>query len=148
MKGDYHRYLAEFLTGAPRQEAADSTLSSFKAAQTIYLLTTVLETLPRISLWKSWGLRNPIRLGVTLNFSVFYFEILNSYDKACPLARQAFDEVIGDLDTLGEESYKDSTLVMQLLCDNLTLWNTDLRKNSAGNELSAADRLSNTRTSH
>ena len=27
-----------------------------------------------------------------------------------------------ELDTLSEESYKDSTLIMQLLRDNLTLW--------------------------
>ncbi|CAA6664378.1 unnamed protein product [Spirodela intermedia] len=90
MKGDYHRYLAEFLTGAPRKEAADSTLSCYKAAQVGYRCGKA-------------GARAPVRLGVALNFSVFYFEILNSYDKACTLAKQ--------------ESYKDSTLVMQLLRD-------------------------------
>ena len=45
---------------------------------------------------------------------------------ACHLARQAFDEAIAELDTLSEESYKDSTLIMQLLRDNLTLWTSDL----------------------
>lgn len=39
---------------------------------------------------------------------------------------QAFDEAISELDTLGEDSYKDSTLIMQLLRDNLTLWTSDL----------------------
>jgi len=42
------------------------------------------------------------------------------------LAKQAFDEAIAELDTLSEESYKDSTLIMQLLRDNLTLWTSDL----------------------
>jgi hypothetical protein len=46
--------------------------------------------------------------------------------RACHLAKQAFDEAIADLDTLSEESYKDSTLIMQLLRDNLTLWTSDL----------------------
>ncbi|XP_026088537.1 14-3-3 protein beta/alpha-1-like [Carassius auratus] len=68
---------------------------------------------------------HPIRLGLALNFSVFYYEILNSPEQACALAKQAFDEAIAELDTLNEDSYKDSTLIMQLLRDNLTLWTSD-----------------------
>uniref|UniRef100_A0A7N2LP04 14-3-3 domain-containing protein n=1 Tax=Quercus lobata TaxID=97700 RepID=A0A7N2LP04_QUELO len=45
---------------------------------------------------------------------------VNFYPRACYLAKQAFDEAISELDTLNEESYKDSTLIMQLLRDNLT----------------------------
>jgi 14-3-3 protein epsilon len=65
---------------------------------------------------------HPIRLGLALNFSVFYYEILNSPDRACHLAKQAFDDAIAELDSLSEESYRDSTLIMQLLRDNQTLW--------------------------
>jgi len=68
---------------------------------------------------------HPIRLGLALNFSVFYYEILSSPDRACHLAKQAFDDAIAELDTLNEDSYKDSTLIMQLLRDNLTLWTSD-----------------------
>merc|ERR1712127_240508 len=68
---------------------------------------------------------HPIRLGLALIFSVFYYEILNSPDRACHIAKQAFDDAIAELDTLSEESYKDSTLIMQLLRDNLTLWTSD-----------------------
>jgi len=46
------------------------------------------------------------------------------------LAKQAFDEAIAELDTLSEESYKDSTLIMQLLRDNLTLWTSDLQEDA------------------
>ena len=68
-----------------------------------------------------------IRLGLALNFSVFYYEILNSAERACRLAKAAFDDAIAELDTLSEESYKDSTLIMQLLRDNLTLWTSDMQ---------------------
>ncbi|CAL9093191.1 unnamed protein product [Musa acuminata var. zebrina] len=113
MKGDYHRYLAEFKTGSDRKDAAESTLAAYKSAQDIAL--------------SELSSTHPIRLGLALNFSVFYYEILNSPDRACDLAKQAFDEAIAELDTLGEESYKDSTLIMQLLRDNLTLWTSDMQ---------------------
>lgn len=72
-------------------------------------------------------------MGLALNFSVFYYEILNSPDRACHLAKQAFDDAIAELDSLSEESYRDSTLIMQLLRDNLTLWTS-----SDGNDAEGA----------
>ncbi|WP_395241667.1 14-3-3 family protein, partial [Salmonella sp. s51933] len=74
---------------------------------------------------KNLGTTNPIRLGLALNFSVFYYEIEDSPPKACNLAKIAFDLAISQLDKLNEESYKDSTLIMQLLRDNLTLWTAE-----------------------
>lgn len=112
MKGDYHRYLAEFAQGANRKEAAENSLIAYKSASDI----AITELPPT----------HPIRLGLALNFSVFCYEILNSPDRACQLAKQAFDDAIAELDTLSEDSYKDSTLIMQLLRDNLTLWTSDM----------------------
>eukprot|EP00391_Amoebophrya_sp_Ameob2_P005066 CAMPEP_0178987216 /NCGR_PEP_ID=MMETSP0795-20121207/3143_1 /TAXON_ID=88552 /ORGANISM="Amoebophrya sp., Strain Ameob2" /LENGTH=138 /DNA_ID=CAMNT_0020678377 /DNA_START=247 /DNA_END=663 /DNA_ORIENTATION=+ len=68
---------------------------------------------------------SPIRLGLALNFSVFYYEVLNRSDEACKLARQAFEDAIAELDSVAEDVYKDATLIMQLLRDNLTLWTSD-----------------------
>uniref|UniRef100_H3D9W4 14-3-3 protein epsilon n=2 Tax=Tetraodon nigroviridis TaxID=99883 RepID=H3D9W4_TETNG len=113
MKGDYHRYLAEFATGNSRKEAAENSLVAYKTATDL-----AASELPPT---------HPIRLGLALNFSVFYYEILNSPDRACRLAKAAFDDAIAELDTLNEESYKDSTLIMQLLRDNLTLWTSDMQ---------------------
>nr|CAD7587910.1 unnamed protein product [Timema genevievae] len=116
MKGDYHRYLAEFATGNDKKEAAENSLVAYKAASDV-----AMTDLPPT---------HPIRLGLALNFSVFYYEILNSPDRACRLAKAAFDDAIAELDTLSEESYKDSTLIMQLLRDNLTLWTSDMQGES------------------
>lgn len=124
MKGDYHRYLAEFQTGGQRKDSAGSALDAYQAASTIAGVD-----LPPT---------HPIRLGLALNFSVFYYEILNSPDRACHIAKQAFDDAIAELDTLSEESYKDSTLIMQLLRDNLTLWTSD-----QGNEGEQRSELAN-----
>lgn len=123
MKGDYHRYLAEFSMGEKRKEAASLAHDSYKSA------TDVAQT--------ELAPTHPIRLGLALNFSVFYYEILNSPDRACHLAKQAFDDAIAELDTLSEESYKDSTLIMQLLRDNLTLWTSDLQETEKGEEAKA-----------
>ncbi|CAI5461478.1 unnamed protein product [Closterium sp. Yama58-4] len=120
MKGDYYRYLAEFKTGADRKEAAEQSLKAYEEASKI----ATVDLAPT----------HPIRLGLALNFSVFYYEILNSPEKACQLAKQAFDEAIAELDTLSEESYKDSTLIMQLLRDNLTLWTSDLQDEAAAKD--------------
>lgn len=68
---------------------------------------------------------NPIRLGLALNYSVFHYEIRSQPNEACQLAKKAFDDAIAQLDSLPEDSYKDSTLIMQLLRDNLTLWTAD-----------------------
>jgi len=111
MKGDYHRYLSEFQQGEARKASASAALDAYQAASGV-----ASADLPPT---------HPIRLGLALNFSVFYYEILNSPDRACHIAKQAFDDAIAELDTLSEESYKDSTLIMQLLRDNLTLWTSD-----------------------
>jgi len=114
MKGDYHRYLAEFASGEKRKEAATAAHDAYKNATDV----AQTELIPT----------HPIRLGLALNFSVFYYEILNSPDRACHLAKQAFDDAIAELDQLSEESYRDSTLIMQLLRDNLTLWTSSDEK--------------------
>ncbi|CAH3149727.1 unnamed protein product [Porites lobata] len=110
MKGDYQRYMAEFSTDKEKKDAAEKALVAYKDAT---------------DLAKGLDATHAIRLGLALNFSVFYYEILNSPQQACKLAKHAFDDAIANLDSLNEDSYKDSTLIMQLLRDNLTLWTSD-----------------------
>ncbi|THD21056.1 14-3-3 protein epsilon [Fasciola hepatica] len=112
MKADYYRYLAEFQVGEKRNKTAEQSLVAYKTASDI-----ATADLPAT---------NPIRLGLSLNFSVFYYEILNTPERACKLANDAFHSATAELDTLANDSFKDSTLIMQLLRDNLTLWTSDM----------------------
>lgn len=74
MEGDYHRYLTEFQQGDARAHSTEKALQSYQTASTI----TREDMAPT----------HPIRLGLALNFSVFYFETLNSPERACSLAKQ------------------------------------------------------------
>ncbi|KAF7790751.1 hypothetical protein EIP86_001708 [Pleurotus ostreatoroseus] len=96
-----------------REERAEKPLEAYKAAS-----DDALTELPPA---------HPIRLGLALNFSVFHYEISNHPDRASHLAKQAFDDASAELDTLSEESYKGSTLIMQLLRNDLTLWTSDMQ---------------------
>lgn len=135
MKGDYYRYLAEV---ASERGAADAAVEEgqtkladrqdvLKSSEDAYQQAFEIAV-------KEMQPTHPIRLGLALNYSVFFYEIMSSPDRACHLAKQAFDEAIAELDQLQEDSYKDSTLIMQLLRDNLTLWTSDSQGDDAEQE--------------
>merc|ERR1711920_41051 len=111
MKADYYRYIAEFTDGNKKSAAAESARQAYADAR------DVAE--------KDLAVTHPIRLGLALNYSVFMYEVLSNPDEACKMARTAFEDAIAELDNVAEDSYKDSTLIMQLLRDNLTLWTSD-----------------------
>jgi len=111
MSGDYYRYIAEFKTAEAKTEAANSAKKSYNEAMEVAK--------------KDLLVTSPIRLGLALNFSVFHYEVLGEPEEACKMARTAFEDAIAELDNVAEDSYKDSTLIMQLLRDNLTLWTSE-----------------------
>eukprot|EP01022_Parablepharisma_sp_SALTPOND_P000766 TRINITY_DN105015_c1_g1_i1.p3 TRINITY_DN105015_c1_g1~~TRINITY_DN105015_c1_g1_i1.p3 ORF type:complete len:149 (+),score=5.68 TRINITY_DN105015_c1_g1_i1:575-1021(+) len=119
MKGDYYRYFAECVTGDKNKTAGEKGHEAYKRA------SEKAESLPTT---------HPSRLGLALNYSVFFYEILNSPEQACKLAKTAFDSAIGDLEHLEDEQYKDSATIMQLLRDNLTLWTADAQEEAAGKD--------------
>jgi len=123
MMGDYYRYA---------REAHQDEESYLKKCEEHYSAAwkAATETTEKGGLAPT----NPTRLGLALNFSVCYYEILNKPDEATKLAKEAFDQAIEKLDSLNDDSYKDSTLIMQLLRDNLTIWTT---KNDDGDEEAA-----------
>jgi 14-3-3 protein epsilon len=111
MKADYYRYIAEFKDGDEKTKAAENARLAYEDASTVAQ--------------KDLTVTHPIRLGLALNYSVFQYEVLSNPEDACKMARTAFEDAIAELDNVAEDSYKDSTLIMQLLRDNLTLWTSD-----------------------
>merc|ERR1711935_661293 len=110
-KGDYFRYIAEFTEADTKKGAAESARVAYDDAMK--------------EAEKELAVTHPIRLGLALNFSVFHYEVLGNPEEACKMARTTFEDAIAELDNVAEDSYKDSTLIMQLLRDNLTLWTSE-----------------------
>lgn len=98
MKGDYYRYIAEYTSQGQKESIAKAALEAYQAAEQI--ANKELET------------TDPIRLGLALNFSVFYYEIKNDPHQACKLAKSAFDDAISDIENIQDSNYKDSTTIM------------------------------------
>lgn len=120
MKGDYNRYLAEFTTDPPSKEQV------IKKAEDAYKKALKISE-------ENLKTTNPIRLGVALNYSVFLFEIRDKKEDACAVAKKAYESAVAELDSLNDDQYKDSTLIMQLLLDNLKLWTAE-SENESENE--------------
>jgi len=120
MKGDYNRYLSEFMTDQEGNDAVENAKEAYSEAQ-ILAEHNLSDT-------------HPLRLGLALNYSVFLYEILNQQQDAIDMVRNTFKAAIAHIDNVSEEQYKDVTLIMQLLRDNLTLWTTDIPADEAGND--------------
>jgi 14-3-3 protein epsilon len=110
--GDYHRYLAEFANHSQRKISKDASLEAYKAAYDL-----APQELPPT---------HPLRLGLALSFAVYYYEIQEDPQRACQLAKQTIDDAVPEIDNLSNDHYRDSTLLMQLLRDNLELWTEEM----------------------
>ena len=118
MAGDYYRYIAESAQGAKLEEVKKGAEEQYQAAQQIS--DTDL------------GACNPIRLGLALNFSVFYYEVKNDHKKACTLGEAALQNALDKIDECDEETFRDAKSIIELLKENLSLWKEE---GEGGNEL-------------
>lgn len=116
MKGDYYRYLAELMS------EQDDNASIVESCARCY---AEADKVAKSSLPPT----HPLRLGLQLNMSVFEYEIQQQPNKAVKIATTALDEAFANIDKIKEENFKESTLIMQLLRDNLTLWSQDPQAN-------------------
>jgi 14-3-3 protein epsilon len=116
MTADYYRYMAENVDGEQKKQFGENSLKSYNLASEDA---------------KKLGIENPIRLGLALNFSVFYFEVMNDQKMACDIAKETLDLARGKLKDEDEESdeHKDAFSIINLLQENLNMWTNDGEEN-------------------
>ena len=112
LKADYFRYKCEFTSD---KEFDDACLKAEKAYKEAYEISN-----------KEMSITNSTRLGLDLNFSVFYYEIKGLREEACNIAKNAFEEAMKCLDDLEKSKAKDTLLIIQLLKENLILWTNEM----------------------
>ena len=116
MKGDYYRYIAENIDGDLKKKYSDLGLASYNAA---------------LEASKGIDYKNPIKLGLALNLSVFYYEVVANRDEACKLAKETLDKSKEALQGVDEEEdeVKDAMSIVNLLQENLEMWNAEAEGN-------------------
>ncbi|KAI9001405.1 14-3-3-like protein [Trametes punicea] len=116
MRGDYYRYLAELTRLGNKEELAAASLDAYKFAYKL-ALETLLPT-------------HPTRLGLALNFAVYFHDILRSPERACHLAKHAFDEAVAAATDSPSTiaSLEDSLMILQLIRDDIILWQGELNR--------------------
>ncbi len=112
LKADYFRYKCEFTSD---KEFDDACAKAEKAYKEAYEISN-----------KEMSITNSTRLGLDLNFSVFYYEIKGLREEACNIAKNAFEEAMKCLDDLEKSKAKDTLLIIQLLKENLILWTNEM----------------------
>jgi len=113
MKADYYRYVAENIEESRKKSFADQSLASYNEAM------KNAESLEVI---------NPIRLGLALNFSVFYYEVIGDRDRACNIAKETLENANSQLQKFDEnddEEHKDAISIANLLQENLSMWTSE-----------------------
>lgn len=112
MQGDYYRYEAEFLEDDLRSDAVKHSQQCYERA----LREATTHKVPAC---------NSTLLGLNLNYSVFLYEITGQRELAMTLASKAFDDATDSLRATPEKEAKDTSLILQLLSDNMKLWSSE-----------------------
>merc|ERR1712159_570202 len=107
MIGDYYRYVAESASEAILEEVKGGAKEGYEQAEKYS---------------EKLNACNPIRLGLALNQSVFFYEVLNNHKRACELGEKALTEALEKIDDVDEETFRDAKSIIELLKENLSLW--------------------------
>lgn len=116
MKGDYNRYIAEYAQNELKQQVSDGASAAYKSAN---------------ELAKQLPATHPISLGLALNYSVFYYEVLNDHARACEIAKTTLDAASPELENADSDENADSISILNLLRENLEMWKIEAEENDS-----------------
>ena len=107
--GDNNRFMGEIAEGDLKKQVCNNALKAYEEA---------------IEKAKKLGVLNPIRLGLYLNFSVFYYDLLNDHDKAIDIAKKVVLEVEKELPNIDEDADENrgTVSIFEKLKENLDIW--------------------------
>lgn len=123
MMADYHRYMCEFGDEDRYEESSKKAGEMYEKAKG--LAASYLK------------LCSPLRLGIELNMSVYYYETKRDTKTAFSIAKESYDGIEEQLQTLQTEAannkgkaeeYNDAATIMQLLYENLNMWANELQE--------------------
>lgn len=119
MKGDYYRYMCE--ASGNRAEGAANADPAYEAnvehAKQSYEAAVAIAK-------AELSPAHPLYLGLMLNYTVFLYDVMNKHAEAIALASSTYEEATQVVNSNSEESYANATNIMQLLKDNVALWDT------------------------
>ena len=108
LKADFMRYKCEISYGKELDDIISKTEKIYKEANDIAN--------------KELMISNSTRLGLALNYSVFFYDIKKMKEEAINIAKNAFDDAMKILDNLEISKAKDTLLIIQMLKENLIFW--------------------------
>ena len=110
MVGDYYRYMGETQQAEHLASTKKGSLEHYQQA---------------VDASKELHACNPLKLGLALNMSVFYYEVMDDKKHACSIAETALKDAMDKIDDVDEETFRDAKPIIELLKENLTLWNEE-----------------------
>ena len=114
LKADHYRYLCEISNEKELENNLNNAEKYYKEA---YELAN-----------KDLPLINNERIGLSLNFALFYYEIKGDKKEGYKLAKNCFEESMKYLEEFEKSKSKDAIMLIQLLKENLIFWSSEMNE--------------------
>ncbi len=115
LKGDYYRYIAENTEGEIKKKYSELSLKTYNES--------LIEA-------NDLNYKNSSKLGLLLNLSVFYYEVNFDFNEALNLVKDTLNKGKNALNGVNEdnEEFKESISILNLINDNIKMWEMENKK--------------------